>query len=1311
MQFCNGGRLLISAAAVACTLQAHGTFAAGLTAFPGALGFGAGATGGRGGTVQVVSNLNDSGPGSFRQAVSIPNSIVVFDVGGVIDLQSELPIASNVTILGQTAPGQGIALEGGPAGYNISLSGSSNDIVQYLRVMQGGPSTVQKTAIEMYNTSNAILDHVSVEYAPYDSIDMTGSGSNITIQNSLLADPILGQQFNVHAQNTGPDSFFNNIFANSDNRNPMAKADTQFVNNVVYDFRAGYTVADTGGRFNQDIVGNYFITGPSTTNPGDAFFQMDSNITAYSSGNLENSSRNGVLNGSPVSPSGVTVANSPFYSESPVSALDAYAYDLANAGDSLHSSLVDSQVLQQVASLGSSGAIYNSPEDSGLPNGGFGTIQGGALPLGGQTGDVPNAWIQQEGLTTADFANPTGDYNGSGYDNIEIYAAAIAGEPVQLGHTVYWSGAAGDQSWADQGNWSTSASSNVAYGSTPQPLDNVQFNTGANATLGANQAINSLTAASSASVTIGSGNHTLTVGTGGVTNSGTGALSLNSPVVLSGGSIAANTGNITLADGLSLDDSNYEIAAGSGTAVTIDGKFNSNGATVDFSGSGNISAASLSNNGSTGIIGGWATFRQSRWASVSNGQVVAYNAYLDYSGGSTVNQLAGYSSNSNFRITSASTGSVLFGSGTTDLNTLLDADQTTARTVSLAFGATIDTLRLGAEGGIMQGADALGLTLGTAPGQGVLTAGGPQSKTAGQLDIINDSSAAPIIVNASITDNGTGTVGVTISGSGVTLLSGTNTFTGGTTIDAGTLLLGSSDALPTAGTVDIGSGATLDIGGQNLNFAALNGSGVIDNNDTNFTGNYTLTLGGDNSNSTFNGDIRDSVGTLSIVKNGSGTLTLGGASTFTGGVIVNGGALNLTNLSGAGTGTITLNAGQLLDSGDITNNLDVPTGHSADVVFQNNNYATLGGNSVDTGTLTGGGTLNIDAFYVRNLIGGDWSAFTGTVNIIPTQNGTNLGFNGVLNATGTPGFYLNHGTLNLDGTATQSINFSFYNGQTDHAPYGYDAVMGALSGTADSSISGTQIGPDANSDHALNYVVGGINTDTTFAGDLVGQPGYVTNFYKIGTGILTLSGSDSFGGATEINGGTLVVDGSLTNATQVLVDAPGVAVSTDDTQMTFAAGNGGTLAGIGTINAPVVNNGSIAPGDPASASTGTLTIASVTDHGTLAIDISSGRSSMLSVTNQLTLGSGSILNLSIFGSLNGQTYTLVTFGSLSGTFANVQGLPAGYRLIYNSDNISIAPTPEPAALGCLLVSLGGAVLAADRRRWELQSRRTRNRFE
>ncbi len=1280
-------RIITMAAAATCGTCALHVHAAVPTAFPGALGFGAGATGGRNGSVQVVSNLNDSGAGSFRQAVSTPNSIVVFDVGGVINLQSELAIASNVTILGQTAPGQGIALDGGPGGYNISLSGSSNDIVQYLRVMQGGPSTVQKTAVEMYNTSNAILDHISVEYAPYDSIDMTGDGGDITIENSLLADPILRQQFNVHAQNTGPDSFFNNIFANADNRNPMAKADTQFVNNVIYDFRAGYTVADTGGKFNQDILDNYFITGPSTTNPGDAFFQMDSNISAYSAGNLENSSRNGVLAGTTVSPSGVTVARSPFYSESPSSALDAYAYDLANAGDSLHPNAVDAQALSQVSSLGTTGAVYNSPQDTGLANGGFGTIQGGGLPLGGQSGDVPDAWIQQQGFTNADFANPTGDYNHTGYDNIEKYAAALAGEPIQLGQKVFWNGATGNNTWATPANWSTSATSNVAYGSVPQPLDDVQFDATANITLGADQTIHSLTATSGQAVTIGAGTHSLTIDAGGITNRGPGALTINSPVILDGGAIEAADGNVGLTAGLSVNNSGVMVNADSGTTLALNGALNVDHSTVDFSGGGTITASALSNDNSTGIIGDWATFNHTDWATISHGQLAPYAGYVDYSGSGTVNQQAGYHTSANFRITGESTGAVTLSTGTTDINTLLDADQTTARTVGIAGG---DTLRLGSSGGIMQAADGLGLTMGTVPGTGAITAGGPDTNAVGRLTIINDSTAAPIIVNSDITDNSSGAVTLTTSGSGVTLLAGTNTYSGGTYIDAGTLLLGSAVALSSSGTVNISQGAALDVGGQNVTIASLSGSGTIDNNDPNFTGRYTLTLGGDNSGSTFNGDIRDSVGTLGIVKNGTGTLTLGGASTFSGGVVLNGGNLNLTNLSGAGVGTITLNAGQLLDSGYITNDIYVPSGHTSTVLFQNNNYATLGGAAQATGTLRGGGTLTIEAYYVRNLLGGDWSAFTGVVNLVPLEDGTDLGFNGMLNSAGAPGFYLSNGTLNLEGAAGKTINFSFYNNQASHAPYGYNAVIGALSGTPYSSISGTPIAPDANSDHALNYVIGGANANTTFAGNLVGRAGYVTNFYKVGTGSLTLTGTDSFGGTTEINGGALIVDGPLTNASQITVDASGTVVSTDDTHLSFAAGTGGTLSGIGQISAAVINNGVIAPGDPVTNPLGVLTVKSLTDNGHLVIRIGTdGTNSLLGVTDALTLGASSTLNLS--GSFDGHAHNIVQFGSLAGTFGHIDGLPSGYQVVYGKNNISVVPTPEPATSGLLVLGLCGLV--------------------
>src|SRR5262245_34542946 len=102
-------------------------------AFPTAEGFGALATGGRDGEIHHVTQLDDAGPGSFRDAVSKPGRIVIFDVGGVIRLKSNVPVSSNITIAGQSAPGDGIALYG----RSVSFSGSSNVIVRFVRFRQG----------------------------------------------------------------------------------------------------------------------------------------------------------------------------------------------------------------------------------------------------------------------------------------------------------------------------------------------------------------------------------------------------------------------------------------------------------------------------------------------------------------------------------------------------------------------------------------------------------------------------------------------------------------------------------------------------------------------------------------------------------------------------------------------------------------------------------------------------------------------------------------------------------------------------------------------------------------------------------------------------------------------------------------------------------------------------------------------------------------------------------------------------------------------------------------------------------------------
>ena len=117
------GFSLISLAALAPAVNA-------LLAFPGAEGFGANAVGGRGGEVYVVSNLDDSGEGSLRDAVSAEDRIVVFSVGGLIEIEERMVVSKRVTILGQTAPGDGITVYGN----GWSFSNADDSIARYIRM-------------------------------------------------------------------------------------------------------------------------------------------------------------------------------------------------------------------------------------------------------------------------------------------------------------------------------------------------------------------------------------------------------------------------------------------------------------------------------------------------------------------------------------------------------------------------------------------------------------------------------------------------------------------------------------------------------------------------------------------------------------------------------------------------------------------------------------------------------------------------------------------------------------------------------------------------------------------------------------------------------------------------------------------------------------------------------------------------------------------------------------------------------------------------------------------------------------------------
>lgn len=430
--------LKITFTAITCIIALTTTYAQQL-AFPGAVGFGSFATGGRGGTVYHVTNLNDAGTGSFRDAVSASNRIVVFDVGGYVSLATAVSVKSNITIAGQTAPGDGI----GFMGREVSFSTSTNVIVRYVRFRQGDlDPDASKSGINFNNASNMIFDHVSVEFAQWNNIDAVGA-SNITFQYCITADPI-GQQFAAHTE-TGPYTWYNCLFANSHNRCPLAKDNTQYINNVVYNYQAGYTAGNTAGLFSHDLIGNYFITGPRTTSASNAMYQVN-NQSFYMSGNILDSNNDGVLNGSTLNaPSGTITLSSPWSSTTASipakTAALAYADIIAKVGASLHRDQVDALVIADVTSLGTKGDLWASQTTTGLANSGYGTLNGGTAPTDTDKDGMPDSWETANGLNpnSASDANTIGS---DGYSNIEKYINSLVSGTAAATLTKHGTGAA-----------------------------------------------------------------------------------------------------------------------------------------------------------------------------------------------------------------------------------------------------------------------------------------------------------------------------------------------------------------------------------------------------------------------------------------------------------------------------------------------------------------------------------------------------------------------------------------------------------------------------------------------------------------------------------------------------------------------------------------------------------------------------------------------------------------------------------------------------------------------------------------------------
>ncbi|KAF9454642.1 polysaccharide lyase family 1 protein [Macrolepiota fuliginosa MF-IS2] len=397
-----------------------------LLAFPGAEGFGAQTTGGRGGSVYVVTNLNDSGTGSFRDAVSQSGRIVVFSVGGIIKISSRIVVSSHVTIAGQTAPGQGITVYGN----GVSYSGADNTITRHIRYRMGTTGDSGKDAITIANGANMIFDHVSVSWGRDETFSINGDVSNVTISDSIIAQGLETHSCGGLIQTDGGVSIIRTLYIDNQTRNPKVKGVNEFVNNVVYNWGGGggYIAGDSAGQSYANIMNNVFISGPSTTVT--AFTRGNANFHAYVSNNYYDPDKDGTLNGwvlSPTtdnySPIDIQAARYPYPTVNTLlSPLDALTKVRSSAGASKSRDSIDNYLINtELASFGKVGALITDPTAS--PINGPGTITSGTPPKDTDDDGIPDDYETAHG--TNPNVNDSAQIASNGYANIENYINSL----------------------------------------------------------------------------------------------------------------------------------------------------------------------------------------------------------------------------------------------------------------------------------------------------------------------------------------------------------------------------------------------------------------------------------------------------------------------------------------------------------------------------------------------------------------------------------------------------------------------------------------------------------------------------------------------------------------------------------------------------------------------------------------------------------------------------------------------------------------------------------------------------------------------
>lgn len=421
-----------------------------LPAFPGAEGWGKFSKGGRGGTVLKVTNLNDSGPGSFREAVTNPSPrIVVFEVSGTIDLKSPLQINSPfLTIAGQTAPGDGVCLKRFP----LRIKNTHDIIIRGIRIRPGIESGLigsEIDVIDLDSSQNVIVDHCAFSWSTDEGVNTWHGAKFITVQWCVMSEPL---DHSIHEKGEHgycasiggyKTSFHHNLLANGAGRNPSIAGNNQSPT-VMLDFRNcvisnwGHRSCD-GKPLSINLVNNYYKPGPATNADVkrritriDNAEKMGFSCLWYVDGNsvegYPDISANNWAGGvdfedgtsAEKNRSKVSFEFAPVTTQT---AKEAYELVLKYAGCYLNRDSQEKRIIEQVIT-GNYTTTKTGLIDKVEQAGGWPILKAGKILLDTDKDGMPDEWEKKNGLNAAD-ASDAKAIAANGYSNIENYINSL----------------------------------------------------------------------------------------------------------------------------------------------------------------------------------------------------------------------------------------------------------------------------------------------------------------------------------------------------------------------------------------------------------------------------------------------------------------------------------------------------------------------------------------------------------------------------------------------------------------------------------------------------------------------------------------------------------------------------------------------------------------------------------------------------------------------------------------------------------------------------------------------------------------------